>query len=60
MAAIRHTLQQDLFRPNDEALYSVVSVAKVGVGKKKKANFLCAAGKFLSLPPEIGLMLSKK
>ncbi len=45
MAAIRHTLQQDLFRPNDEALYSVVNVAKVGGGKKKKTSFLCAAGK---------------
>jgi len=43
MAAIRHTLQQDLFRPNDEALYSVVNVAKPGTGKKKKTSFLCAA-----------------
>lgn len=44
MAAIRHSLQQELFRPNDEALYSVVNVAKVGAGKKKKTSFLCAAG----------------
>lgn len=44
MAAIRHSLQQELFRPNDEALYSVVNVAKVGGGKKKKTSFLCAAG----------------
>eukprot|EP00112_Aurelia_sp_Birch-Aquarium-sp1_P011123 Seg2346.6 transcript_id=Seg2346.6/GoldUCD/mRNA.D3Y31 product="Exocyst complex component 1" protein_id=Seg2346.6/GoldUCD/D3Y31 len=43
MAAIRHSLQQELFRPNDEALYSVVNVAKVGGGKKKKTSFLCAA-----------------
>ena len=44
MAAIKHNLQQDLFRPSDEALYSVVNVAKVGAGKKKKTTFLCAAG----------------
>ena len=44
MAAIRHNLQQDLFRPSEEALYSVVSVAKLGGGKKKKTTFLCAAG----------------
>eukprot|EP00794_Sanderia_malayensis_P007234 gene7234-8042_t len=43
MAAIRQALQQDLFRPNDEALYAVVNVAKVGGGKKKKTSFLCAA-----------------
>ncbi|XP_065058911.1 exocyst complex component 1-like [Rhopilema esculentum] len=42
MAAIRHSLQQELFRPNDEALYSVVNVAKIGGGKKKKTSFLCA------------------
>ena len=45
MAAIRHSLQQELFRPNDEALYSVVNVAKIGGGKKKKTSFLCATGK---------------
>ncbi|XP_012556350.1 exocyst complex component 1 isoform X1 [Hydra vulgaris] len=43
MAAIKHNLQQDLFRPSDEALYSVVNVAKAGAGKKKKTIFLCAA-----------------
>jgi len=46
MAAIRHSLQQEIFRPSEEALYSVVNVAKVGGGKKKekKTTFLCAAG----------------
>lgn len=43
MAAIRHSLQQELFKPIDEALYSVVNVAKFGGGKKKKNSFLCAA-----------------
>ena len=45
MTAIRHNLQQELFKPIDEALYSVVNVAKFGGGKKKKNSFLCAAGK---------------
>ncbi|XP_057312969.1 exocyst complex component 1-like isoform X2 [Hydractinia symbiolongicarpus] len=43
MAAIRQNLQQELFRPNEEALYSVVNVEKLSGGKKKKATFLCAA-----------------
>ena len=49
MAAIRHNLQQEIFRPSGEALYAVVNVVKVGVGKKKekKTTFLCAAGIFL-------------
>lgn len=42
MAAIKHNLQRDLFKPNEERLYAVVSVTKVG--KKKKASFLCVAG----------------
>ena len=39
MAAIRHSLQQELFRPSEEALYSVVNVAKISGGKKKKTTF---------------------
>lgn len=42
MAAIKHSLQRDLFKPSEERLYAVVSVTKVG--KKKKASFLCVAG----------------
>ena len=42
MAAIKHNLQRDLFKPNEERLHAVVSVTKVG--KKKKASFLCVAG----------------
>ena len=42
MAAIRHTLQNEVFSPAEERLVGVVSVTKVG--RKKKACFLCAAG----------------
>lgn len=42
MAAIKHNLQRDVFKPSEERLYAVVSVTKVG--KKKKASFLCVAG----------------
>lgn len=41
MAAIKHNLQRDLFKPSEERLYAVVSVTKAG--KKKKASFLCVA-----------------
>ncbi|XP_071489037.1 exocyst complex component 1-like [Diadema antillarum] len=40
MTAIRHTLQRDVFLPNDERLIGVVHVSKAG--KKKKVSFLCA------------------
>ncbi|XP_076310554.1 exocyst complex component Sec3 isoform X2 [Tachypleus tridentatus] len=40
MAAIRHSLQRDVFQPNDERIVGVVSVAKSS--KKKKTSFLCA------------------
>ena len=39
MAAIRHTLQRDVFQPNDERLLAVVHVSKLL--KKKKTSFLC-------------------
>jgi len=42
MAAIKHTLQREVFLPSEERLISVVHVTKEG--KKKKACFLCAAG----------------
>lgn len=41
MAAIRHTLQRDIFLPQDERLIEVVHVSKTG--KRKKSSFLCAA-----------------
>ncbi|XP_064489589.1 exocyst complex component 1-like [Ornithodoros turicata] len=40
MAATRHSLQSELFRPNDERLVDFVSVVKAT--KKKKISFLCA------------------
>ncbi|KAJ9582030.1 hypothetical protein L9F63_003613 [Diploptera punctata] len=39
MAAIRHTLQRDVFQPNDERLLAIVHVSKLL--KKKKTSFLC-------------------
>ena len=41
MAAIRHTLQRDVFQPNDEHLLAVVHVSKLL--KKKKTSVLCIA-----------------
>ncbi|XP_062502938.1 exocyst complex component 1-like isoform X2 [Corticium candelabrum] len=41
MAAIRHSLQSEIFSKADERLVGVVSVTKVG--RKKKARFLCAS-----------------
>jgi hypothetical protein len=43
MTAIKHTLQREVFLPNEERLVSVVHVTKEG--KKKKSCFLCASGK---------------
>ncbi|XP_076043621.1 exocyst complex component Sec3 [Oratosquilla oratoria] len=40
MAAIRHSLQRDVFEPNEEHLIGVLYVTKPG--KKKKTSFLCA------------------
>lgn len=44
MTAIKHTLNRDVFLPNDERLIGFVHVTKVG--RKKKTSFLCAACKF--------------
>jgi hypothetical protein len=43
MTAIKHTLNRDVFLPNDERLIGFVHVTKVG--RKKKTSFLCAACK---------------
>ncbi|XP_048237004.1 exocyst complex component 1-like isoform X1 [Haliotis rufescens] len=40
MAAIKHTLNRDLFLPNDERLIGLIYVFKAP--KKKKGSFLCA------------------
>jgi len=47
MTAIKHTLQREVFLPSEERLISVVHVTKEG--KKKKACFLCAAGRYFSI-----------
>lgn len=39
MAAIRHTLQREIFTPNDEKILNICSVRKAY--KKKKTSFLC-------------------
>jgi len=41
MAAIRHTLQREVFQLNDERLLAVMHVSKVL--KKKKVSYLCLA-----------------
>ena len=45
MAALRHSLQRELFSPGEERLVGLVHVTGVGIGKKKKALpcFLCVA-----------------
>ena len=48
MTAIKHNLQRELFKPNEERLFAVVNVTKAG--KKKKASFLCVAGKWKTSP----------
>ena len=46
MTAIKHTLQRDVFLPNDERLMGLVHVTQAGKKKKgSKMSFLCAARK---------------
>ena len=42
MAAIRHTIQKEVFSPVEERLVGLVNVTKPG--RKKKTSFLCASG----------------
>jgi hypothetical protein len=47
MTTIKHTLQKDLFLPNDERLVGLVNVTQAGKKKKSsKSSFLCAACKY--------------
>ena len=47
MTAIKHTLQRDVFLPNDERLIGLVHVTQAGKKKKSsKTSFLCVACKF--------------
>lgn len=44
MTTIKHTLQKDIFLPNDERLVGLVNVTQAGKKKKSsKSSFLCAA-----------------
>uniref|UniRef100_A0A914X136 Exocyst complex component Sec3 PIP2-binding N-terminal domain-containing protein n=1 Tax=Plectus sambesii TaxID=2011161 RepID=A0A914X136_9BILA len=43
MAAIRASLQRELFQPDDERLMAVINVVKSGKKKKKDSTFLCLA-----------------
>jgi len=47
MAAIRHTIQKEVFSPLEERLVGLVNVTKPG--RKKKTSFLCASGEGRSL-----------
>ena len=50
MTAIKHTLQRDVFLPNDERLMGLVHVTQAGKKKKtSKTSFLCAACKVLEV-----------
>ena len=42
MAALRSSLQKEVFDPSDEKLFAFTNVSRAG--KKKKASFLCIAG----------------
>ena len=41
MAAIRHTLQREVFSPHDERLHGVVHVSKFG--RRRKVSLLCVS-----------------
>ena len=57
MAAIRHTLQREVFTPSDEKLLSVCYVSKAY--KKKKMSFLCLTTT-TDTPPSLLLYQVKK
>lgn len=44
MAAIRHSIQKEVFSPSDERLLAIVSVTKSG-GRKKRFSFLTLSGR---------------
>ena len=43
MAALRHSLQRDLFAPGEERLVGLVHVSSAGKKKKASPCFLCVA-----------------
>ncbi|KAF2900398.1 hypothetical protein ILUMI_05792 [Ignelater luminosus] len=52
MTTIRHTLQQEVFQPNEERLLSICHVGKLF--KKKKSSFLCVVS---STSPPINILI---
>ena len=48
MAAIRHSIQKELFSPNEERLLAIVSVTKAG-GRKKRYSFITLSGTLFTL-----------
>jgi hypothetical protein len=43
MAALRSSLQKEVFDPSDEKLFAFTNVSRAG--KKRKPSFLCVAGR---------------
>lgn len=43
MAALRHTLQRDVFSPSEDRLVGLVHVTSAGKKKKASPCFLCVA-----------------
>lgn len=48
MAAIRHSIQKELFSPSEERLLAIVSVTKSG-GRKKRYSFITLSGKLFEV-----------
>lgn len=48
MAAIRHSIQKELFSPSEERLLAIVSVTKSG-GRKKRYSFITLSGEFVEV-----------
>ncbi len=44
MAALRSSLQKEVFDPSEEKLFAFTNVSRAG--KKRKPSFLCVAGRF--------------
>ncbi|KAF5273489.1 hypothetical protein FQA39_LY07506 [Lamprigera yunnana] len=58
MTTIRHTLQQEVFQPNEERLLSICHVGKLF--KKKKSSFLCIVSSTSSVPVHVSIVQIKQ
>ncbi|XP_055958855.1 exocyst complex component 1 [Patella vulgata] len=58
MASVKHTLQRDLFLPNDERLISLISVYKPP--RKRKGSYLCAVLNTTDSPIRVFIYQVKK